>query len=153
MEQNAEDIVAGTAKRLTQKKLDRLYTSAYARPDEKLLIKARWFIKQNDNFTYPPAQVHPPVKVAYRTALAHAIKKIDSLDPNRRLKVERMLTERPKEFKNALKNFMSAREADFLQERASKLHDEVEALQNVQSAMGDYAEETQQYCEAKLIKK
>ena len=140
----------GTTKRLTQKKLDKLYTTAYTQPDAKLLIKARWFIKKGANFEYTLAQVHPPARLAYRSALAQAIKGA-SLDADRRSKVERMLLKRPKEFKTALKDFMADREADYLNDRAIKVQKEVEKLKQVSNTMANFVEDTQKHCEAKLI--
>jgi len=83
-----------SAKRLQKKKIDKFAYTVKKDDDTKSLIKARWFIKKDGKFTYPLAQVHPTVKLSYRTGLRECIKRAD-ISYERRTKVMKMLDKNP----------------------------------------------------------
>jgi len=140
-----------SAKRLQKKKIDKFAYTVKKDDDTKSLIKARWFIKKDGKFTYPLAQVHPTVKLSYRTGLRECIKRADISD-ERRTKVMKMLDKNPDKFKQAFKDYMKSKEIDCLQAKVKNIQEEVEELKRTRNDMDEFVEGIHKTCDEKYCK-
>ena len=74
--------------------------------------------------------MHTIQKASYRTGLRQAITRA-KLSDERRQVIERMINQRPKEFKDALRKFMREREIEHLERKVIDIKQKVEELKHL----------------------